>query len=188
MPVAEAFRPRFSTAARNCLMSAPALKAGASEPMTSARKSRVARASAASSAASTAGFSVFILLPISKQATPSPRSHRSRLLPFLDRPAGPPKRRQRQHARRLGDPAPGAVGQEAKRRAILDREEAPGGGGPLQIGRNRLAPGGEACRRASRRRAGRSARTGPPTSRSRCAWRSSTASGPSAISGATSAT
>ena len=57
-------------------MSAPALKAGASEPMTSARKSRVARASAASSADSTDGFRVFILLRISKQATPSPRSQR----------------------------------------------------------------------------------------------------------------
>ena len=65
-----------STAARNCRMSAPALKAGASEPITSARKSCVARASAASSADRTDGFRVFILLRISKQATPSPRSQR----------------------------------------------------------------------------------------------------------------
>ena len=87
-------------------MSAPALKAGASEPMTSARKSRVARASAASSADRTDGFRVFILLRISKQATPSPRSQRLACSHDFDRRAGEPQRRQRQHARRLGDLAP----------------------------------------------------------------------------------
>ena len=160
-----------STAARNCRMSAPALKAGASEPITSARKSRVARASAASSADRTDGFRVFILLRISKQATPSPRSQR---LACSHASTGGPASRSAASVSTPGASATRRREPSGRRQSgvrVLDREEA--------ARRRPRAPdraeparrGPRAGRRASRRRAGRSARTDPPTSRSRCASR-----------------